>query len=120
MDKNWISVDVWIRPVFPDLVTIIKIKSLVAWPISEGRIDQKQIFNFVQPYSTKVCLKADAKNYWFVNEFLPPVYYIFFFNPLTTLTAIWRFDAITHAAIHQTHPDKFLIRFDTQCAYSET
>ena len=38
-------------------------------------------------------------------------------NPLTT---VWRFDAITHAAIHQTRPDKFLARFDTQCAYSET
>ena len=41
-------------------------------------------------------------------------------NPLTAVTAIWRFDAITHAAIHQTRPDKFLTRFDTQCAYSET
>ena len=28
----------------------IKIKSLVAWSISEGRVDQKQIINFVQPY----------------------------------------------------------------------
>ena len=41
-------------------------------------------------------------------------------NPLTAVTAIWRFDAITHAAIHQTRPDKFLTRFNTQCAYSET
>ena len=40
--------------------------------------------------------------------------------PLTAVTAIWRFGAITHAAIHQTHPDKFLTRFDTQCTYSET
>ena len=29
-------------------------------------------------------------------------------------------DAITHVAIHQTRPDKFLTRFDTQSAYSET
>ena len=28
----------------------VKIKSLVAWSISEGRVDQKQIFNFVRPY----------------------------------------------------------------------
>ena len=27
----------------------LKIKSLVAWSISEGRVDQKQIINFVQP-----------------------------------------------------------------------
>ena len=27
----------------------IKIKSLVAWSISEGRVDQKQIINFVRP-----------------------------------------------------------------------
>ena len=27
----------------------IKIKSLVAWSISEGRVDQKRIINFVQP-----------------------------------------------------------------------
>ena len=40
-------------------------------------------------------------------------------NPLTDVTAIWWFDAITHVAIHQTRPDKFT-RFDTQCAYSET
>ena len=30
----------------------LKIKSLVAWLISEGRVDQKQIINFVQPNST--------------------------------------------------------------------
>ena len=28
----------------------LKIKSLVAWPISEGRVDKKQIINFVRPY----------------------------------------------------------------------
>ena len=42
------------------------------------------------------------------------------FNPLTAVTAIWRFDAITHVVIYQTGPDKFLTRFDTQCTYSET
>ena len=31
-----------------------KIKSLVAWSIYEGRLDQKQIFNFVGPKVTKV------------------------------------------------------------------
>ena len=41
-------------------------------------------------------------------------------NPLTAITAIWRFDAITHAAIHQTRPDKFLTCFNTQCTNSET
>ena len=41
-------------------------------------------------------------------------------DPLTAVTAIWWFDAITHVAIHQTRPDKFLTRFDTQCAYSKT
>ena len=40
-------------------------------------------------------------------------------NPLTAVTAIWRFDVITHAAIHQTCLDKFLTSFDTQCAYSK-
>ena len=43
-----------------------------------------------------------------------------FNNPLTTVTAIWRFDAITHAAIHQTCPDKFLTHFDIQRTYSDT
>ena len=28
----------------------LKIKSLVAWSTSEGRVDQKQIINFVWPY----------------------------------------------------------------------
>ena len=28
----------------------IKNKSLVAWSISEGRVDQRQILNFVRPY----------------------------------------------------------------------
>ena len=45
---------------------------------------------------------------------------IMWLKGLTTVTAIWRFDAIAHAAIHQTRPDKFLTRFNTQCAYSET
>ena len=45
---------------------------------------------------------------------------IYLVNPLTAVTAIWQFDAITRAAIHQTRPDKFLTCFDTQCAYSET
>ena len=40
------------------------------------------------------------------------------FNPSTAVAAIWRFDAITHVAIHQTRPDKFLTCFNTQCAYS--
>jgi len=31
--------------------SILKIKSLVAWSISEGRVDQKQIINFVRPYA---------------------------------------------------------------------
>ena len=35
------------------------------------------------------------------------------------LIAVWRFDVITHAAIHQTRLDKFLAHFVTQCAYSE-
>ena len=29
----------------------LKIKSPVAWSISEGRVDQKQIIYFVRPYS---------------------------------------------------------------------
>ena len=35
----------------------IKIKSLVAWLISEERVDQKQIINFVQPNKMhcKIC-----------------------------------------------------------------
>ena len=41
-------------------------------------------------------------------------------NPLTAVTTTWQFDAITHTAIHQTRLDKFLTRFDTQCACSET
>ena len=48
------------------------------------------------------------------------LYYAQNFNPLTAVAAKLRFDAITHAAIHQTCPDKFLTRFHTQCAYSET
>ena len=28
----------------------LKIKSLVAWSISEGRVDQKHIINFVRPF----------------------------------------------------------------------
>ena len=41
-------------------------------------------------------------------------------NPFTACTnAIWLFDAITCAAIHQTRLDKFLKCFDTQCAYSK-
>ena len=48
------------------------------------------------------------------------ILYTLTFNPLTAVTTIWWFDAITHAAIHQTRPDKFLTHFDTQCAYSET
>ena len=31
----------------------LKIKSLVAWSISEGRVDQKQIINFVRPKLNK-------------------------------------------------------------------
>ena len=38
-------------------------------------------------------------------------------NLLTAVTAIWWFDVIIHAAIHQIRPDKFLTCFDTQCAY---
>ena len=41
-------------------------------------------------------------------------------NPLTIITTIWWFDAITHAAIHQTRLDEFLTHFVTQCAYSKT
>ena len=38
-----------------------KIKSLVAWSISEGRMDQKQIINFVRPNlnGTNFCNKCD-------------------------------------------------------------
>ena len=35
----------------------IKIKSLAAWSTSERRLDQKQIFNFVQPNGN--CLMLD-------------------------------------------------------------
>ena len=31
-----------------------KIKSLMTWSISEGRVDQKQIINFVRPYTTSL------------------------------------------------------------------
>ena len=31
-----------------------KHKKPVAWSISEGRVDQKQIINFVRPYNTLV------------------------------------------------------------------
>ena len=41
-------------------------------------------------------------------------------NPLPAVTTIWRFDVLTHAAIHQTRPDNFPTRFDTQSAYSKT
>ena len=45
----------WIRPCKIDVENQfeekLKIKSLLAWSISEGRVDQKQIINFVQPKS---------------------------------------------------------------------
>ena len=45
---------------------------------------------------------------------------IFVLIPLTAVTAIWQVDVIVYAATYQTHPDKFLAHFNTQCAYSET
>ena len=32
----------------------LKIKSLVAWSISAGRMEQRQIFNFVRPYENAI------------------------------------------------------------------
>ena len=43
----------------------LKTKSLVAWSISEGSMDQKQIINFVQPnYSSSIVAK---KLFNFIN-----------------------------------------------------
>ena len=35
-------------------------------------------------------------------------------NPLTAITVICHSGVITHLALYQTHPHKFLIRFNTQ------
>ena len=45
---------------------------------------------------------------------------MFVLIPLTAITAMWQVNVITHAATYQTHLDKFLAHFNTQCAYSET
>ena len=36
-------------------------KSLVAWSISEERVDQEQIINFVRPNNTTACEKINCK-----------------------------------------------------------
>ena len=40
-------------------------------------------------------------------------------NHFTAITAIWRFEVITHAAICLTLADKCFKRLNTQCAHSE-
>ena len=44
----------------------IKIQSLVAWSISEGSMDQKQIFYFVRPYREY----GYSDNTHFINQFI--------------------------------------------------
>ena len=40
----------------------MKIKSLVAWSISEGRVDQKQVINFVGPNNIGECLTCNISH----------------------------------------------------------
>ena len=53
----------------------LKIKNLVTWSISEGRIDQKQIINFVQPNEPKLGINSKISHtnsdlYFFIVSIL--------------------------------------------------
>ena len=52
LSKKWYGQNRSSRSVYYGLAKVLKIKSLVAWSISQERMDQKQILNFVLPKYT--------------------------------------------------------------------